>query len=232
MTLVRADLDKLLNFLGYGTLAAPFWFLGMEEGTAGAQEVQHNIQIRLKAFTPMMDLATAHNAAHLNRPMDAQTRFTSVWMFMAKIVRALRGETDWQDSAAAKRYVREQLGRADGETFLTELLPLPKPNAGAWLSDYTAWYPTRSDYEQSVLPQRKALLKQLLREHRPQYLLCYGRVNYPHYRETTGAAIWRTLAGSTIEIGEANGTRVALLPFLGNGGISHNKLQALFDLWK
>jgi hypothetical protein len=53
--LTSAELEHLLNFIGYGTLDADVWFLGMEK--AGGGEV--NIRTRLK-FRPVEDNAEAH----------------------------------------------------------------------------------------------------------------------------------------------------------------------------
>lgn len=53
--LADVELDHLLNFIGYGTLDADVWFLGME-GAGGGED---NLRTRLK-FRPVEDNAEAH----------------------------------------------------------------------------------------------------------------------------------------------------------------------------
>ena len=50
-----AQLQHLIDFIGYGRLDAPVWFIGMEEGGGGAA----NINARLN-FQPVEDLRHAH----------------------------------------------------------------------------------------------------------------------------------------------------------------------------
>jgi hypothetical protein len=37
--LTDTELEHLLNFIGYGKLSADVWFLGMEEGGGGANNI-------------------------------------------------------------------------------------------------------------------------------------------------------------------------------------------------
>jgi hypothetical protein len=53
--LTDEQLDYLLDFIGYGTLAADVWFLGMEEAGGG----EDNIHTRLN-FRTVEDCAKAH----------------------------------------------------------------------------------------------------------------------------------------------------------------------------
>jgi hypothetical protein len=55
MALQNEELEHLLDFVGYGRLDAPVWFLGMEEAGGGEQ----NIRTRLK-FRTVEDCAEAH----------------------------------------------------------------------------------------------------------------------------------------------------------------------------
>ena len=60
-----AELEHLLNFIGYGRLDADIWFLGIEEAGGG----EANIRTRLK-FRPVKDNAEAHKmlgVTHLHR---------------------------------------------------------------------------------------------------------------------------------------------------------------------
>ena len=90
MNINQQDRDKLLNFLGYGNLNAPFWFLGMEEGSGGEVNVESNITSRLKFPNGIMDLQEAHIYLGWEYwDKDKPIRFPSVWVYMARFVRAL-----------------------------------------------------------------------------------------------------------------------------------------------
>ncbi len=164
LVLTSDDREKLLGFLGYGRLEARFWFLGMEEGSGGSDNVEPNIKIRLKFSDTLMDLHEAHDKVYLNWEYwdtSVRVRFPSVWVYMARLVRALSDNNteDWWDTAKAKAYIREHLGRnhESGQTFLTEILPLPKRRATDWPPLYKNAFnfKERQDYERDILPRRK-----------------------------------------------------------------------------
>lgn len=219
MDISREELDKLLNFKGYSNLDAPIWFLDMEEGTGGSNDpaaIEANIRTRAQHFQPVEDLVESH--LHFGYDIPAQRKFTQVWLWMAKLVRGINGEPDWTDTEKAKHYVRTQLGRKDGDTFLTELLPLPAKGLAHW--PYTALYSTRQEYYETVLPQRCALLMNLIEEHRPACVLAYGSGYHGYYRQVFKNCQWQRL-NTRAQIGTCRtGTMgVALLPFFGNGAL-------------
>ena len=233
MKLSPSELARLTSFIGYGRLDAPIWFLGMEEGTGGNETaIEGNLRVRLRWTERVMDMADAHDQHNLNGPYfdpDRRLKVPAVWLFMARIARALgQGQaTDWySDREAARTYVRERLGRRDGETLLAELLPLPRPHA-FWSEVYQDVFPTAREYGQAVLPGRIDLLAGLVRTYAPRTLICYGKRNYGHYRHIAGAADWTRLPGTRIEVAQHGRTTIALTPFFGNGQLSLKDLDVL-----
>ena len=234
MKLSPNELARLTSFIGYGRLDAPIWFLGMEEGTGGNETaIEGNLRVRLRWTERVMDMADAHDQHNLNGPyFDPARRLkvSSVWLFMAWIARALGQEqaADWySDREAVRAYVRERLGRRNGETLLAELLPLPRPRTTFWPDVYQDIFPTSQAYEQAVLPQRIRLLEGLVRTQAPRTLICYGKRNYGHYRRIAGAADWTRLPGTRIEVAQHGRTAIALTPFFGNGQLSLKDLDVL-----
>jgi hypothetical protein len=228
MQLTDAEHNKLINFLGYGSLDAPFWFMGMEEGTGGNDVVEAPLRARLRFATSPMDLHIAHDAEHLNWDIcKHRNDYPLCWIIIAKLVRALTGHDDWQSVERAKDYVCEHLGHTGDETFLPDLMPLPKPSAGRWASLYSAWYPTLKEYYAAVLPNRQQLFRDLITQHRPRYLVCYGRKNYAHYKGLVDATTWTQLGATRIEVARWQETTIALTPFLGNGAISNKDVDVL-----
>jgi hypothetical protein len=143
-TLSAEEARRIIGFLGYGRLSAPVWFIGLEEGLSKQDSVDwaHNLRAR-GTWDDVMDLDRAHLLLHEGgAPMRVSVKppRTPTWRWMAKICRALAGNSDWSDGQAAEEYVKRRLGRADpaiGETFLTELSPIPSKNVALnkeWLS--------------------------------------------------------------------------------------------------
>jgi hypothetical protein len=153
-------LKRVVGFLGYGRTSAPVWFIGLEEGLGEAndEEAITNLEARGQ-FARVMDLVDAHHNLRENREkihIETKKSFsTQVWPYMAKIMRARAGAADWEDIEAAKAYVREHLGRRNGETFLTELSPIPrsKPSHKFWMDRF-----------QKRLPNLKCLFEKRRKE--------------------------------------------------------------------
>lgn len=130
-TLTAEELQKLLDFQGWGNPGGDFWFVGMEERGDG-----NDLELRWRlGFTPIEDLIPAHLRWEQFKPDEPFDPLLLVrtWATMSKIVLRLRGEENWTDTDRLRRYQAGRLGRPDGETFLTELLPLPAPGAVPFL---------------------------------------------------------------------------------------------------
>lgn len=118
---------SIFGFLGYGRPSASIWFIGHEEGLGGKtspdEEVQ-NLHARGK-WAKVMDMHKASlTLTEKGKPIDMskpRSGSTAVWQNVSRILRASQGAPDWADGGLARRYMRERLGRLDGDAFLTEL---------------------------------------------------------------------------------------------------------------
>ena len=99
---------------------------------------------------------------------------------MCRIVGYLSDEPEWIDSAFVRQYQAHNLGRVGGDTFLTEVLPLPKLDVNAW--PYEALWATKREYEDSTRPARVEMLRDLWTDYQSEYMVCYGKTNWDHYR--------------------------------------------------
>ena len=129
LDLSPGEIEVIVNFLGYGRLSAPVWFIGLEEGLGkmNSEDTIKNLKAR-GSFEKCMDLHKAHLRLQENgQPIDITVKppSTQVWQWMAKIMQALNDHEDWKNLAPAKEYIRSSLGRCEGHTFLTELSPIP-----------------------------------------------------------------------------------------------------------
>jgi hypothetical protein len=219
--------DRIISFLGYGQPSAPVWFIGIEEGLGRADSTDtiDNLEARAK-FDPIMDLRDAHlRLCESGRPIDIEkkTSFTQVWLFMAKIMRAHEGHHDWSDKERAKEYVRAHLGRKNGRSFLTELSPIPSAKAHdkKWMSLFTRMEPDITN----KLEKRRENLRRELSRNDPSLVVCYGSGLGIDFAKLLGVE-WRFVFN---EVSTSQNGKCLLLPFFGNGHMSHPILQALLD---
>jgi hypothetical protein len=167
---------RLNQFLGYGRINAPLWFVGLEERTRedDIAIIENDLNVR-RQFNSVMDLLDAHRLFDATIQLS-RTR-TPTWLWAAKFARALlENANDWQINKLAREYIDNRLGRKQGKTFLTELLCVPTPRIGKWL--YDGLWPKRGEYERSVLADRSLRLIKLIQENQPKFVLAYGVSNY------------------------------------------------------
>jgi hypothetical protein len=213
ITLTRAHYEKLDEFLGYGRLEAPLWFIGREERTRKStpEVIQHDLNVR-QQFLPVMDLQKAHRMFETG--FDLRTAGTPTWLWAARFARAiLANARDWQDTQAAKTYIATQLGREKGSTFLTDLFAVPVPSgSGEW--PYDGMWASRKDYEAFVRTARNERLIHLVEKYQPKLVLAYGADNKralePNLRKL------ETLTGyPRVRMGYLGSSFVVLTPFFG-----------------
>jgi len=225
------DIDRLLSFIGYGSLAAPLWFLGMEEslgprpGNPG-WTVEWELEVRSQ-WDPIMDVREAH--VQLQDAYWERRNYSQVWRFMAKLARGLLHRApDWRDTNLAHTYVIDHLGRARGKTLLGEAMPLPAASVGHW--PYAALFPKREKYWEDVWPMRRDLWHRLIRAHRPRFLIAYGKRYWPYHQELLGGIEWQDLASGQIRCAiMPHGGRAYLLPFMGQGALRSSALAAIIE---
>ena len=113
--LSKEELERVLKFQGYGTKTAAFWFLGMEEGGGSIEELRK----RAKYFDPVEYLHSSLEKIGL----DTMYQHVPTWRVMSKLIMAMQGISGWHERSIAREYQAHKLGRAEADTFLTELMP-------------------------------------------------------------------------------------------------------------
>jgi hypothetical protein len=167
--LTDTELDHLLNFVGYGTLNADVWFLGMEEGGGG----EENVRARLK-FRPVEDCMEAHKILGILKFHTGNRVIQSTWRGMCYVMLRLEGKP--VDRESIRNYQADYLGRFQGNTLLCELMPLPKPSIHSW--DYGTLLPqfrSADHYYRIVKPRRISYLHGLIQEYHPKVVIGYGQ---------------------------------------------------------
>ncbi len=175
--LTDTELDHLLNFIGYGKLNADVWFLGMEEGGGGA----NNIRSRLR-FRPVEDCAEAHKILGITKFHTGQNIIQPTWRGMCYIMLRLEGKP--VDRESIRNYQADYLGRFRGNSLLCELMPIPKPKVKVW--DYKmliTQFRSAKEYFQVVKLRRVNYLRGLIQKHHPKVVIGYGKKYWQAYSE-------------------------------------------------
>ena len=162
---------------------------------------------RARLFDPVEDLYSA--CAKLGFDI---TGHVPTWRVMSKLIMAMRGTPGWQETSSAREYQATKLGRADGKTFLTELMPLPCPSITAW--PYPSIFPTRDVYNAAVRPGRIKWLRSEITAFHPRFVVCYGKGNWRHYGEIFSDVEFRSELNEKIRVGRREHSTILLIPFL------------------
>jgi len=227
LQLSTEELNRIVNFAGYGRPTADVWFIGFEEGLGkmSSAEARKNVKAR-GTFDPVMDLREAHlRLVEGGMPINIENRksFTPVWLWMAKIMRAKLKHRDWRDKELAKDNLRTQLGRADGCTFLTELSPIPSRRATD--DDWKSWFKKQDEELEDKIARRKLDLNSLRLKSSPSLIICYGFGRSKEFSELLRVE-WRLISGRP-RISTSSDKRFLLLPFFGNGLVSETVIEFL-----
>ncbi len=214
--LTSAQIEKLLAFRGYGNPNGRFWFVGMEEGGGDSE----SLQIRANKFANLEDLAESHR----NFESHDMSRSISTWRIMSAIVRRISGDSNWWDNAVTKGYQMNQLGRLNGETYLTEVLPLPKRSLADW--PYGGIFDSPQHYFDKIFPSQLASLQIEYGDSKPkpQFVFCYGKRYWPRHREIFNSVTFIPALEGKIHWGSNNSTMFILTNFFGYGWTGFNEL--------
>lgn len=192
-----------------------------------SNDIEHNLKAR-GGFSSLMDLRDAHLLLReKGEPIDVEKEppSTPVWQYMAKIMLAHDGHENWRDKECVKNYVRTQLGREKSKTFLTELSPIPCRRNGdkKWVAEFSRIQPLLSQR----ISKRKDDLRSLLDSTHSSLVICYGGgVKQAQNFATLLGIEWRKEYG---KIRTSANSRHLLLPFFGNGQMSHAVIEDLIS---
>jgi len=201
--LSKEDIERVLKFKGYGNKSGRYWFLGMEEGGGSMDQLRK----RVCSFDPVEELESA--IIKLGFDIDI---YVPTWRVMSKLVLAMDGVAEWQEKDRAKRYQAKNLGRFGGDTFLTDLMPLPCPRLNEW--PYDAIYPTKAEYIAEVRPNRIEWLRSEMSKFQPPFVICYGKGNWRYYKEIFYGVDFKPEFDEKILVGKRGNSLILLVYFL------------------
>jgi hypothetical protein len=213
--LTISELSVIFQHRGFGRPMGTIWFIGVEEG--GEPTID---ELKLRAtFPPIMGLQGAHEL--FNSSM--RNSGTQTWLYMARIVKCIDNEIGWDDDELAWGYAESALGHPNGDTFLAELLPLPKPGYSAWPYGALVGSNQRT-YRRTMFPQRLLLLHSLLNESHPRAVVCYGKRFSSKFQVLFPSVNFTRTPGHPFDIGSWEGVPVAVTKFLSDRHW-HNNLE-------
>ena len=201
------------RFLGYGNPKASLVFMGLEEG--GSEEDYPNDSERGE----FADLATyikssEHCLAKIRTP---------VWRLAAALALKLLEPEQCVLTETVRDYRLNHLGRTNGETLLVELRAFRRPNQGGKYS-LNQFSSRELALSEQAHKERHARLKSLFDRSHPKYVICYGKGAKGAFEEFWNLPPneWSAVPISRHVVKLAptawRGV-VALIPFLGRGGI-------------
>jgi hypothetical protein len=217
MTLSSNDWNRIERFVGYGREDAPVVFVGIEEGLSSESNLGRDL-VRRSKFESIMDLQLAHKGIegterffNSSRPQCQRT-----WRPMCHLMLRRRDLTAKPTRELRSAYQAAELGRENGDTLLTELLPYPHRTTGDWLYKELRRYQIRKEYEADMLPTRLELLSRVLAKWPRELIVCYGKGNWHRFK----CLIHKTFCAPSVEWAShqkascvsavVNGTRVVL----------------------
>jgi hypothetical protein len=199
------DWERIEGFIGFGRRDAPVVFVGMEEGLADSAALDEDLALRSTYSTPVMDLKDAQNEVASAGGVPR----SPTWDLMADLMVRRHGKA-LPTVADRHSYRACRLGRCDGDTLLTELLPYPHPKASDWLYARFGRYATRAAYMAAMLPERVRLLQSILGGSKRELIVCYGKAHWSHYESLFPEALWRN--DGRFRVAQEDKTRIILAP--------------------
>lgn len=154
----------LYNWLGYGNLNSPIWFIGTEEGGAEIWREQtqtHESSLNKRSrFEKSMDFYHVWEQQYGINIEDF--RGITVWHYIASFLLSYQNRDRSSWGIRDFVFVDKELGRPKSNHFLCELLPLPKRSKGS-IEDYAHIWHSLNHYHSEVLPNRFQLINNTLR---------------------------------------------------------------------
>jgi hypothetical protein len=164
----QIDWNRIENFVGYGRLDAPVVFVGMEEGASG--DLREEL-IQRSSWDRVVDIPGKGVA------------LLPTWRVMCEIMLHKGGCSASREDK--RNYMIHKLGKSQGETLLTELMPYPSSSMSVWPKIYVdeKGYQNRDEYLKSQLNKRFDLLRTEIIKYPREMIVCYGKAYWNYYAD-------------------------------------------------
>ncbi len=221
-----AQWQTIESYVGYGSASAPIVFIGMEEGLSKGDNLEAELFLR-STYTPYMDLHESFGDglnAFLKNPGRRPT-----WIGMSAIGLRYKGSSDIS-YASCRNYMLSELGRANRDSLLTELMPYPSANLNTW--SYLDRFKDREKYADELESKRRDLLRDVVNAPARRLIVAYGKGYWDRYKTLFDDCRWS--ANDNFEYGTYLEAQVVLAPHFAsrpfNGELGRKRLvDAVFE---
>ena len=226
---------RIVNeFLGFGVLHAPIWFIGIEEaGTWGKHpenDQQQYDKYALRWFP-------AEKGEFERDARDKGRGYTKIYDIMSKLIVASTNPAS-HDFEGWKEFRNGKLFQPDGTTFQANVFPLGKSSTCHWPDHYKSVFGFGKEdlcnYKQKVITDRFPHLRSAWEEANPVITACFGSSCW-HYFEELLKPVGTYEKFDNYRIYENSG--IVLTPFLNYRYMPHdliknvaNRLRALWEM--
>lgn len=226
----------LYNWIGYGNVNAPIWFMGIEEGGA---EIWRN---RTKTLEQSLELRSTFNIQmdfkHVWEDLYHVSLNTfngpNVWRYMTAFLLAFEGKQFSSNDIYDYLFVSKRLGRENANHFMGELMPLPKHSKQS-IEPYVSIWASAQEYYEEVGKKRFSLIRETLeKNYGVKLIVSYDKVFTEKFLtyfsgEMKKLAHWEygNEKYSIYKVTISHNRIVYMLstPFFGNGRISYSGIQ-------
>lgn len=228
--MITADLiqRRINNFWGYGSLNAPVWFVGMEEGlnpTIDTEELEERLRSADGKTTVDMRKDMQNLIGHM-KWFRANSPIQATWKYPIALYLYLKN-----NKKPSKEDIRRHQGLVLGdslkkETSTIELMPLPsqKASESTWLyGKYNIeGLRSRKEYLSLYKPRRVQELKHLVEKYSPRTVIFYSVLYISEWSEIIGRK--PELISPQMYFAKTNKTSFYVLPQGSSFGMSYERL--------
>lgn len=226
----------LYNWLGYGNLHGHIWFIGTEEGGAEiwrqkTKTLGESLEIR-SHFNLHMDFLDVWEKKY-NISLSTFSGAT-VWNFMAAFLLNFDAQEVTSNTIRDFIFSNKLLGRTNGNHFLCELFPLPKPTKNS-IQPYEEIWNSVKNYHDEILEKRFELINNTIVNHpQVQIIISYEKGLVELMKRNLSSSLeqlssWKygSQQYSLFQLKLDAGRTVLLLstPFFGQGQISYEGIK-------
>ena len=191
-------LSEFMNkFYGYGNFAAPYWFIGMEEGGGDSfEEVTRRLTVwDQRGRHEIEDVVDYHIALGITHWFNEKPKLQPTWAKLIRVLLTIEGEPPTKEEVRA--FQQKQWARSNGNVNLMELLPLPSPSTRHWLYADHSELPdlsSRDAYRQKWSTLRIQGLQERIATHQPKAVIFYSFGYLPYWNHVVGGELQPALS--------------------------------------
>lgn len=223
--------NRLKNFWGYGSLEAPTWFIGMEEGLGnGAPHILERFRVADGKMTVDMRRDMKAVADHI-RWFQHGAPIQATWKYPIALYLYLKNN-HIPSTEDIRKYQSSRLGDSSlKETAAIELMPLPstKAHESTWIyGDLNIpELSTRAEYLAAYKQERVSKLHELFHQYRPSLAIFYSLTYLPDWSAVIGTKPEEITKG--MYFAKTDATACCVIPQSASFGMSYMRLYEFAD---